>query len=903
MQDLLTRGESRRIVREDKPVILRISEPPTPQVLINEKFFDMLSSEELESVLAHEIHHLLAVQIARTRLSIELERRAPKTLEMLRDEDSRLNLKRMVALDVRNEVEAYRSEFIYRARYAKELGHDSLQSYLFDLARRTRLPEMRPRYRDLANLVAGEKLDEDTLSLAMVRQTLSPGFLEMLAHTGALENNVSVFEAQQWFYSPKGREWLLSWLKEPKFFNPGARLAKKVISLRQGQSLDEPIEFGPRTVVKVGAKKLPLFAIRLKDERAGTFVLENVVPSDFARQYEVSLPSREFTVGDPLTVGRAEGYTDVLVRERQDPHHFGYAFSRFHFEIQFLEGNKVQIKDLLSARGTDVRVIDPVEAEATGAASPERGSPEHSVLRSATVAPYGRTKPETYGLISLMDVERASADHSVLFEHSKTLGDRQWEEIKLSAEQREKLERLPERLKIAEKRLPLLSAEFQKKAGRLNVYGQILAEKLFDKGTAYYYKKKGALKALLGLELIVVDLERMLEDPAKKPAVEDVLDDVLAEMQADQQNEIKTIEEAAGKELNAIEVAQQKEITQIGSALGKDVPDAEISVLRSPKPKEKRKELEGARLANGVVVRNDAIKFSLRVYDAKKEEGRIMLGDHRLKIEKNKQNGRLRIYGLGDEPVEVENYRENLAALRKNEKPTITLSMTDLRQELGQDVTAVDAALAEIDTTIPVVVEVDLAAFRGENSEELSFPLLIREFNIARKQNAVILIKGERGEIEEVLSRAESYYPGRQNFILSREADIPEYYRNGKRIAIVSADDDAFPAVEGGRYFYVKPLGADGLHNLRAIFKTALFEARIEKLETSDPRFERFLHAYQILLGSREIADVSEFIGVLKGANKNLSTILKYAVQPKPIPLNALVRVYELMKRMAEQAA
>jgi hypothetical protein len=307
----------------------------------------------------------------------------------------------------------------------------------------------------------------------------------------------------------------------------------------------------------------------------------------------------------------------------------------------------------------------------------------------------------------------------------------------------------------------------------------------------------------------------------------------------------------------------------------------------------------GARLAKQqetLVKPGDAITFALEVYDAKKETGRIMLGPHRLKIEKNKQNGRLRIHGLGDEPIEVKNYR-------KNKKPMVTLSMTDLRQEFGQDVTAVNAALAEIDTSIPVVAEVDLAVFRNENSGELVFPLLVRELTIARRLNAVVLLKGETREVEEVLSQAEAWYQKKQNFIFKKNEDIPEYYRSGKRVVIASADDEESRPGAGERYLYLKPLGADGLHNLQAIFKTAIFEARIENLETSDPRFVRFLHAYKILLGNREIADVSEFIEVLNGANKNLSAILKYAVPPKPISLNALFRVYELMKRMAEQAA
>jgi hypothetical protein len=198
---------------------------------------------------------------------------------------------------------------------------------------------------------------------------------------------------------------------------------------------------------------------------------------------------------------------------------------------------------------------------------------------------------------------------------------------------------------------------------------------------------------------------------------------------------------------------------------------------------------------------------------------------------------------------------------------------------------------------------VDLAVFRNENSGELVFPLLVRELTIARRLNAVVLLKGETREVEEVLSQAEAWYQKKQNFIFKKNEDIPEYYRSGKRVVIASADDEESRPGAGERYLYLKPLGADGLHNLQAIFKTAIFEARIENLETSDPRFVRFLHAYKILLGNREIADVSEFIEVLNGANKNLSAILKYAVPPKPISLNALFRVYELMKRMAEQAA
>jgi hypothetical protein len=93
------------------------------------------------------------------------------------------------------------------------------------------------------------------------------------------------------------------------------------------------------------------------------------------------------------------------------------------------------------------------------------------------------------------------------------------------------------------------------------------------------------------------------------------------------------------------------------------------------------------------------------------------------------------------------------------------------------------------------------------------------------------------------------------------------------------------------------------LHDLKAILKTAIFEARIEKLESTDPQFVRFLNAYRVLLGKRDISDIPEFITVLEGQAKDLSVLQKYMIAPKPIAYDAVLRVYALMIKMAEQSA
>ena len=41
----------------------------------------------------------------------------------------------------------------------------------------------------------------------------------------------------------------------------------------------------------------------------------------------------------------------------------------------------------------------------------------------------------------------------------------------------------------------------------------------------------------------------------------------------------------------------------------------------------------------------------------------------------------------------------------------------------------------------------------------------------------------------------------------------------------------------------------------------------------------------------------------MSGREKNLSIILKYAVAPHPVAFEYLIRMYQLMTKMAEQAA
>jgi HEAT repeat protein/serine/threonine protein kinase len=229
---LISDRTSWAIVDEQAEMVMRIEDSVSYRMLVNGKHMATLSDEEIEGVLVHESHHLLPSHKERFRLSVELEKRVPLNRRSVADEAFRRDFKRSVAMDVRNELEAYVAEFAYRRRQAQALGYSSLSSYFRDLIEKSRSSALRERYQGYVDMwMRGDgQLDEDTVSLSMVLQVFSqsPAQKQFLEWVGAYENNIPANNAAGWFKGPGGRDWLLPWLKDPKFYNPGARLATKI---------------------------------------------------------------------------------------------------------------------------------------------------------------------------------------------------------------------------------------------------------------------------------------------------------------------------------------------------------------------------------------------------------------------------------------------------------------------------------------------------------------------------------------------------------------------------------------------------------------------------------------------------------------------------------------------------
>ncbi|HXV19251.1 MAG TPA: hypothetical protein VD883_04150, partial [Candidatus Omnitrophota bacterium] len=295
--------------------------------------------------------------------------------------------------------------------------------------------------------------------------------------------------------------------------------------------------------------------------------------------------------------------------------------------------------------------------------------------------------------------------------------------------------------------------------------------------------------------------------------------------------------------------------------------------------------------------------FLVNVYKAQKREGEIALGSERLKIAVRPKDRALMLYGLGDRPVLIRNYRMIRKASVQKKNVSLELSVSELRQALGQDTQAVDAALGKIDTRTPVVATIDLGAFSTPDSRETVFPLLVRELYAARRQNAIFTLKGSANEVDVVLNEASKLYGDGQNFIYRQGEGLPEAFHDARRVIIAGASATERGDIKDERLLLVKNLERGELPNLKAILKTALFEARVEKLESTDPQFVRFLNAYRILLGNREISDVAEFIAVLDGNTRDLTVLQKYMIAPRPIAYDAVLRIYALMIKMAEQSA
>ena len=263
----------------------------------------------------------------------------------------------------------------------------------------------------------------------------------------------------------------------------------------------------------------------------------------------------------------------------------------------------------------------------------------------------------------------------------------------------------------------------------------------------------------------------------------------------------------------------------------------------------------------------------------------------------------IEIFGL-EQPVKIKNWREFLTKM-PSEGKKISVSVSDLRQALGQEVSGIESSLGSQDESAPVVAGFDLRGYANVDFD-LVFGLLIREFRLAQKRNAAFVLENNKTLAQRIVQAANALY-GAQEFIFSSDEKLPSRFQHARRITVLSVNENEPVSTDPNRrYLLAKALKNDlekgELLNFRVVLDLAIFKARIERLETSDVEFMRFKDAYRKFLDI-SIENEREFILFLQDKLFNPFIIDKYALSPKPIPIDRVIQIYRLMTKMAEQSA
>ncbi|OGW82100.1 MAG: hypothetical protein A3C47_07290 [Omnitrophica bacterium RIFCSPHIGHO2_02_FULL_51_18] len=303
------------------------------------------------------------------------------------------------------------------------------------------------------------------------------------------------------------------------------------------------------------------------------------------------------------------------------------------------------------------------------------------------------------------------------------------------------------------------------------------------------------------------------------------------------------------------------------------------------------------------IPKRDMIEFTLRVHEATGEEGRFWLDDTEIEVVEKKVGKRklLFIYGVADKPLKIKDYRLILRNGRKT--GTLTLSLPELRQATSQELFSVKNVLVSQDTQTPVLIKLDVNTFKEEDLSVLGLPVLLSQLHLARKHlNAYFILEGD-GKRTKIIHDAAPAYS--EDFIFTSEESIPESLGLAHMITLVSVEGDRVltPTPRGERRFLWQH---SDLAKLEVTLLLTSFLARIKNLEAGNKRFGDFLSAFNLVRQTSghkpiEAKNIEEFVRVITSqSDRNISF---YAYLPKPTPQQYLINWYQLMRRMAEQAA
>ena len=219
VEAIIRRSDYRIVVPRDTSSLQRVlARERDGAIVVNRDYFPRLRDDEAEALIFHEFTHMLPAQGRRTSVSRGIDHRLPaspagKRAAMLAPTEAgrqlRRDYKRLLALEARNELESYLWQFAYMTHQARERGFGTLQDYVQELARSTRLPTQAAVYREWLTAMRNGRIRE-RLVIGHVLHLAGPGEWPLLR---ALAVDEGVNGASQ----DAMEGWLLSWAMDPAY--------------------------------------------------------------------------------------------------------------------------------------------------------------------------------------------------------------------------------------------------------------------------------------------------------------------------------------------------------------------------------------------------------------------------------------------------------------------------------------------------------------------------------------------------------------------------------------------------------------------------------------------------------------------------------------------------------------
>jgi tetratricopeptide (TPR) repeat protein len=311
------------------------------------------------------------------------------------------------------------------------------------------------------------------------------------------------------------------------------------------------------------------------------------------------------------------------------------------------------------------------------------------------------------------------------------------------------------------------------------------------------------------------------------------------------------------------------------------------------------------------------IVFTAAIFDATHKTGFLVVGKRVLEIQWDSQKRVLLLYGDGDKPIEISNYRQVIVD-RDKKQAEVSMTMSDFLRALNGAHFEMEKqweGLFESFLSAKVIEEIDLTQFTKDDWQlkEVVIPFFISELKrVSRKplgKNAKFVLKVRQEFLSELNRQLETHGADLKGLVFHNlEALYKAHsdYKDANRVLVVSFDGKnplSLEAKKGLTYFVVRQHSRGDIPH-RGIIETPLLQGRLSASEWGDPLSSHskiLVEAYGKLL-RREISSEEVFVlwNLIKGKNASPEVLGRFAVGPL---IENFIQGARLARKMAEQSA